>query len=63
MIKSFQNKGLQKFFETGSTVGIQAAHKKKLKMRLIALDTAIEIQDMDLPGFRLHPLKGKMKDL
>jgi len=63
MIKSFKHKGLQKFFETGSTAGIQAAHKKKLKMRLIALDTATEIRDMDLPGFRLHPLKGKMEGL
>jgi len=63
MIKSFKHKGLQKFFETGSTSGIQAAHKKRLKIRLIALDTATEIEDMDLPGFRLHPLKGKMEGL
>jgi len=63
MIKSFKHKGLQKFYETGSTAGIQSAHKKKLKMRLIALDTSTEIQDMNLPGFRLHPLKGKMEGL
>ncbi len=63
MIKSFKHKGLQKFFETGSTAGIQPAHKNKLRMRLIALDTATKIQDMDLPGFRLHQLKGKMEGL
>lgn len=63
MIKSFKHKGLQKFFETGSTAGIQAAHKQKLRIRLAALDTAIVIQDIDLPGFRLHPLKGKMQGL
>ncbi|MCB9247945.1 MAG: type II toxin-antitoxin system RelE/ParE family toxin [Ignavibacteriales bacterium] len=63
MIMSFKHKGLEKFFETGSTAGIQPAHKKKLKMRLAALDTATEIQDMDLPGFRLHQLKGKMEGL
>jgi toxin HigB-1 len=63
MIKSFKHKGIQKFFETGSTAGIQAVHKKKLRMRLIALDTATEIQDIDLPGFRLHPLKGKLEGL
>lgn len=63
MIKSFKHKRLQKFFETGSTVGIQAAHKQKLRIRLAALDTAIMIQDIDLPGFRLHPLKGKMQGL
>lgn len=60
MINSFKHKGLQKFYETGSTAGIQAAHKQKLRIRLAALDTATVIQDMDLPGFRLHPLKGKM---
>jgi len=63
MIKSFKHKGLKLFYETGSTAGIQAAHKKKLKMRLIALDTATQIKDMDLPGFRLHTLKGKMEGL
>jgi len=31
-------------------------------MQLIALDTAQEIDDMDIPGFKLHPLKGKLKE-
>jgi len=61
MIKSFKHKGLQKFFETGNTSGIQAIHNKKLRIRLAALDTAIILEDIDLPGFRLHPLKGKMQ--
>jgi proteic killer suppression protein len=38
--------------------GIQPAHAKRLKMQLAALDTAVTIEDMDVPGFRLHPLKG-----
>lgn len=63
MIKSFRHKGLEKFFKTGKTVGIQPAHKKKLRIRLTALDTATEIRDMDLPGFHLHSLKGKMEGL
>ena len=63
MIKSFKHKGLEKFYETGKTAGIQVAHKKKLRIRLTALDTATEIQDMDLPGFRLHQLKGKLEGL
>lgn len=58
MIKSFKHKGLQKFHETGVTKGIKPAHKNKIRMRLVALDTATCINDMDLPGFRLHPLKG-----
>ena len=63
MIKTFKHKGLQKFFETGSAAGIQPAHKQKIRMRLAALDTAIVLVDVDLPGFRLHPLKGKMQGL
>lgn len=38
--------------------GIQPTHGKRLKMQLAALDTAVSIEDMDVPGFRLHPLKG-----
>ncbi len=58
MIKSFKHKGLQKFFETGSVAGINPSHRQKIRIRLAALDTATTIEDMDLPGFRLHPLKG-----
>lgn len=58
MIKSFKHKGLRSFFETGSLAGIQASHAKRLRMQLAALDTAQTIEDMDVPGFRLHPLKG-----
>ena len=58
MIKSFKHKGLRKFFETGSVSGIQPGHKQKLRIRLIALDTATCIEDMNTPGWRLHSLKG-----
>ena len=58
MIKSFKHKGLKKYFETGSTSGIQAKHQRKLRMQLAAIDTAQEIDDINLPGFKLHPLKG-----
>jgi proteic killer suppression protein len=61
MIKSVRHKGLRKFFETGSTSGIQAAHAKRLRMQLAALETAQAVEDMDVPGFRLHPLKGKLR--
>jgi proteic killer suppression protein len=61
MIMSFRQKGLRKFFDTGCTSGIQATHAKRLRMQLAALDTAQAVEDMDIPGFRLHPLKGKMR--
>lgn len=58
MIQSFRNKGLRRFFESGSPAGIQPSHTKRLRMLLAALDTAQSIDDMNVPGFRLHPLKG-----
>ena len=62
MIRSFRHKGLKKFSESGNRAGIQPSHSKRLRMLLVALDTAMSIEDMDIPGFRLHPLKGKEKD-
>lgn len=59
MIKSFKHKGLKKFFESGSLAGIQANHANRLRMQLAALDTAQVLDDMDVPGFRLHGLKGE----
>ena len=58
MIQSFRHKGLSKFFELGTTSGIQAHHARRLRMLLAALETAQSIEDMNIPGFRLHPLKG-----
>lgn len=42
-------------------VGIQANHAGRLRLQLAALDTAHAIEDMDIPGYRLHCLKGKLK--
>ncbi len=61
MIKSFKHKGLEKFFLTGSIKGIQAIHQQKLARILFALDNAYKIEDLKLPGFNLHPLKGDLK--
>ena len=63
MIKSFKHKGLELFFETGSTKGIQANHEQKLRIILGALDVAKKPENLDIPAFRLHPLKGNLKGL
>ena len=63
MIKSFKHKGLRNFSESGISRGIQAAHSKKLRMQLAALDTANSIEDMNIPGYQLHPLKGNRKGI
>lgn len=60
MIKSFQHKGLKLFYETGSTRGIRADHAKRLARALHFLDRATSPGDVDIPGWRLHPLKGDL---
>lgn len=61
MIVSFRHKGLEAFYRTGSTRGIQAEHAKKLARVLTLLDAAREPGDVDFPGSRLHPLKGDLR--
>lgn len=60
MIQNFRHKGLKLFFETGSTAGIQATHAAKLGRMLNRLNVATAAQAMNLPGWKLHPLKGAL---
>ena len=53
---------LKRYYETGSKSGIQAKHTTRLRLQLAALDTSRVIDDMDVPGYRLHPLKGRVKN-
>ena len=62
MIKSFQHKGVQQFFETGSKAGINAAHAPKLARQLMLLNAAKDPQEMNVAGWKLHPLKGNLAD-
>lgn len=62
MIKTFRHKGLQAFFETGSKAGIQPSHAPKLRRQLRKLDEAINASDMNIPGWKLHPLGGDLAD-
>ena len=61
MILSFRHKGLERFFRTGSTAGIQAKHAGKLHLILAQLAQAAIIADMNLSGLALHSLKGERK--
>ncbi len=63
MITSFIHKGLERFYKTGKSSGIQAQHAKRLRLILTNLDQAESSQDMDLPGLRLHELKGSRKKI
>ncbi len=63
MIKTFKYKGLKKLFEKGKTKGINPDHAGKARRILFTIDKANEIRDLDKPQYRLHSLKGNMKDL
>ena len=63
MIKSFKHKGLEKYFILGSKKGIQPEHAKILARLLDRLDASITVQDMALPGYKLHQLSGNEKDI
>ena len=59
MIRSFRHKGLERFFITGSKSGIQPEHAEKIARILDRLDASVSPSDMNLPGYRLHELKGQ----
>lgn len=59
MIKTFRHKGLKAFFDKGSMAGIQAAHAQRLAAMLQRLNETSNAQGMNLPGWKLHPLKGR----
>jgi proteic killer suppression protein len=59
MIQNFRHKGLQRFFAGGDYRGIPAQHAARIERLLDRLETAVKPEDMDLPGYRFHSLKGK----
>jgi toxin HigB-1 len=61
MIKTFKHKGLERFYYLGDKKGIKSDHAQKLARILDRLDASLNPRDMDLPGFKLHELKGKEK--
>ena len=61
MISRIRRKGLERFFSTGDTRGIDARRAASLRILLTALDAASGPDDLNNPGFRLHPMKGKRK--
>ncbi len=61
MIRSIRHKGLKRLYEDDDRRGIAGEHTERLRDILARLDSSTTIADMDLPGFRLHPLKGELK--
>jgi proteic killer suppression protein len=63
MIKTFRHQGLRRLYERGDRSGIRPDLLDIVEDILARLDQADMPQSMNLPGYRLHPLKGDMKGL
>ncbi len=61
MIRSFKHRGLKRLYERGDRSGIRTDLLDKVERILTALDSAVAPQALDIPGYRLHPLKGEWK--
>ena len=58
MIRSFRHKGLELLFDKGDRRKVQSDYADKIERILARLEESSEVGNMDLPGFRLHPLKA-----
>ena len=62
MIRNFRHKGLERFFRKSDRRGVDAMQAERIKRILDRLDAVARPEDMALPGFAFHPLKGNRKD-
>lgn len=63
MIKGIKHKGLERLFIKNSVSGVQADYALRITLILDAIDAAEQVNELDLPGFRLHRLKGDKRNL
>ena len=63
MILGFRHKGMQRLYEKGDRRYVPPEYVAKVERVLARLDAATEPRHMDLPGYRLHPLRGDLKGL
>ena len=61
MIRKFKHKGLKELFESGKAKGVNPQHVTRLRQIIALLETAETLEDMDLPGLKLHELQGQRK--
>jgi proteic killer suppression protein len=57
-IESFRHKGLRRVFEDDDARGVSATHASKIRRILLALQEAIEVSDMELPGLASPSAQG-----
>ena len=61
MIRSFKHRGLKRLYERDDRSGIRPDLVDTVQEILTVLDDAVTPQELRLPGYRLHPLKGDLK--
>jgi proteic killer suppression protein len=61
MIVSFKHKGLKIFYEKGDASKLQPQHVSKIRLILTRLDAAKTVEELNVPGYRLHELLGDLK--
>lgn len=61
MVRSFRHRGLKRLYERGDPSRVRADQAERIALALADLDSARTPSDLDLPGYRLHPLKGNLK--
>jgi proteic killer suppression protein len=61
MIRRFRHRGLERLFRSGDTSGINAQHAARLRRLLTTLNASAGPAGMNLPGYRLHALRGGRK--
>ena len=61
MIQNFRHKGLERLYESGVSSGVDPQHTDRIRKIFALFETAETLEDMDLPGLGLHPLKGNRK--
>lgn len=61
VIRSFRNKGLRRFFETGDASKLPVTNHARMRRVLAALDVAARPEELNIPGFRFHGLQGTPK--
>jgi len=61
VIRTFRHRGLELFFTKGDHRRIPAERAARIERMLDRLDASGHPKDMNLPGYRWHPLKGKRK--
>ena len=62
MIRSFRHRGLKRLYQRGDRSRVRADQAERLAVALADLDDARRPSDLDLPGYRLHPLKGDLRE-